>query len=117
MIGKENMTFNFKMYYVHEKDVLKKLFIISGCDNCEEWYHGDCVNVTEKEAKDIKRYYCKHCQTQNPKLVIVHKSKYKDDKDYHRKRENRREEKKRKREERHKKEAEAEAKGTENSSY
>ena len=68
------------------------------------------------KAKDIKRYYCKRCQTQNPKLVIVHKSKYKDDKDYHRKRENRREEKKRKREERHKKEAEAEAKGTENSS-
>ena len=28
----------------------------SGCDHCEEWYHGDCVKVTEREAKYIKRY-------------------------------------------------------------
>ena len=73
--------------------------------------------MTEKEAKYIKRYYCKRCRTSNPKLAVVYKSKYKDDKEHHRstddrEREKRREEKKRKREERHKKEAEAEAKGT-----
>lgn len=25
-----------------------------GCDACEEWYHGDCINVTEREAKNMK---------------------------------------------------------------
>ena len=73
--------------------------------------------MTEKEAKYIKRYYCKRCRTKDPKLVIVHKSKYKEERDkekeHQREREKRREEKKRKREERHKKEAEDAAKGTE----
>lgn len=30
----------------------------SGCDNCEEWYHGDCIGITEKDAKYIEQYYC-----------------------------------------------------------
>ena len=37
-----------------------------GCEHCDEWYHGDCVNVTEKDAEHIKRYYCKECQDKNP---------------------------------------------------
>ena len=32
-----------------------------GCDNCEEWFHGDCVGITEKDAKLIKNYYCFQC--------------------------------------------------------
>lgn len=83
-------------------------FSLTGCDKCEEWYHGDCVNVTEKSSKYIKRYYCKRCRTKDPKLEVVYKSKYKDDQE-HIEREKRREEKKRRREERQKKE-EAQAK-------
>merc|ERR1712150_119104 len=49
-----------------------------GCDHCEEWYHGDCVNVNERDAKYIKKYYCKICTGKNSKLQIVYKSKYKD---------------------------------------
>ena len=51
----------------------------SGCENCDEWYHGDCVNVTERDAKTIKRYYCKKCRKRDPKLSVVYKSKYKDE--------------------------------------
>lgn len=29
-----------------------------GCDACEEWYHGDCINITEKDAKHIKQFFC-----------------------------------------------------------
>ena len=29
-----------------------------GCDNCEEWYHGDCIRITERESKYIKQFFC-----------------------------------------------------------
>merc|ERR1711902_108062 len=49
-----------------------------GCDHCEEWYHGDCINVNERDAKYIKKYFCKICTNKNPKLQIIYKSKYKE---------------------------------------
>ncbi|XP_055909520.1 CXXC-type zinc finger protein 1-like [Eupeodes corollae] len=42
-----------------------------GCDGCEEWYHGDCINITEKEAKHIKHYYCRKCKEEDPSLQTV----------------------------------------------
>lgn len=42
-----------------------------GCDACEEWYHGDCINVSEKEAKHIKHYYCQRCKEEDPSLQTV----------------------------------------------
>ncbi|XP_065363784.1 CXXC-type zinc finger protein 1-like [Calliphora vicina] len=42
-----------------------------GCDGCEEWYHGDCINITEKEAKHIKHYYCQKCKEDDPTLQTV----------------------------------------------
>lgn len=41
------------------------------CDACEEWYHGDCINVTEKEAKHIKHYFCQRCKEADPTLQTV----------------------------------------------
>lgn len=43
----------------------------SACDACEEWYHGDCINITEKEAKHIKHYYCQGCKEEDPTLQTV----------------------------------------------
>lgn len=40
-------TFNFIIY--------------SGCDACEDWYHGDCIGITKKQSKLIKHYYCDVC--------------------------------------------------------
>ncbi|XP_064633225.1 CXXC-type zinc finger protein 1-like isoform X2 [Lineus longissimus] len=45
------------------------------CDNCEEWYHGDCINVNEKEAKSIKAFFCQICREKNPALKIKYKVK------------------------------------------
>lgn len=43
------------------------------CDSCEEWYHGDCILITEKESKSIKKYYCDRCRKINPSLTTVFK--------------------------------------------
>ena len=33
------------------------------CDLCDEWYHGECVNVTSKLAEAWTKYHCPRCQT------------------------------------------------------
>ena len=30
-----------------------------GCDNCEQWFHGDCVGVAEPTAETV--YNCEFC--------------------------------------------------------
>lgn len=32
------------------------------CDLCDEWYHGDCVNVTAEMAESFTTYHCSKCQ-------------------------------------------------------
>ncbi|XP_005105514.1 CXXC-type zinc finger protein 1 isoform X2 [Aplysia californica] len=49
-----------------------------GCDHCEEWYHGDCIGVTQLDARSIKRYYCDACRARNPSLEIQYKNKKKE---------------------------------------
>lgn len=47
-------------------------------------FHGNCINVTEKEAKHIKNFYCKPCRGKNPFLKIKYrKSKKKSEKERH----------------------------------
>lgn len=33
-----------------------------GCDLCSNWYHGECVGITEKEAKNMDDYICMECK-------------------------------------------------------
>ncbi|TST85783.1 CXXC-type zinc finger protein 1 [Bagarius yarrelli] len=46
-----------------------------GCDNCNEWFHGHCINVTEKMAKGIREWYCQQCQEMDPSLELKYLSK------------------------------------------
>lgn len=39
----------------------------SGCDNCNEWFHGHCINITEKMAKAIREWYCMRCRGEQKK--------------------------------------------------
>ena len=32
-----------------------------GCDYCNEWYHGSCVNITSQQCDLIEKYVCKLC--------------------------------------------------------
>ena len=34
-----------------------------GCDICRKWFHGDCVYISQEDAKDISTYVCEDCRT------------------------------------------------------
>ncbi|KAJ3172576.1 hypothetical protein HDU88_005905 [Geranomyces variabilis] len=42
-----------------------------GCEGCDEWFHGRCVNVTEQEAGGIEQWMCAACEERG--LVTVRK--------------------------------------------
>lgn len=46
-----------------------------GCDSCNEWYHGDCISITEDYAKNIKQFFCLMCRERDPSLSIKFKDK------------------------------------------
>jgi len=46
-----------------------------GCDKCEEWYHGDCIDITEEESRFIKKFFCPRCREKDPSLTIKYKQK------------------------------------------
>ena len=31
------------------------------CSNCNKWFHGECVRVTEQDANQIEDYFCATC--------------------------------------------------------
>lgn len=41
-----------------------------GCDGCEDWFHGECINVAEEDGELIDKYFCKFSF---PLLLIKHK--------------------------------------------
>ncbi|RMC22790.1 hypothetical protein DUI87_00210 [Hirundo rustica rustica] len=43
---------NAPVYCVCRKPDINCFMI--GCDNCNEWFHGDCINITERMAKAIR---------------------------------------------------------------
>lgn len=46
---------------VHSGSVSLPRFYI-GCDLCTNWYHGECVGITEKKAKKMDDYICVECK-------------------------------------------------------
>ncbi|XP_038638481.1 CXXC-type zinc finger protein 1-like [Scyliorhinus canicula] len=46
-----------------------------GCDKCNEWFHGDCIQITEKMAKGIRQWYCQQCRVTDPTLAIKYRQK------------------------------------------
>lgn len=36
-----------------------------GCDVCAEWYHGDCVGITQAMSENMSDFVCDMCQSQN----------------------------------------------------
>eukprot|EP00980_Cylindrotheca_fusiformis_P010998 scaffold2526_cov131-Cylindrotheca_fusiformis.AAC.14 len=36
-----------------------------GCDDCDEWYHGSCIGVSESRADRYDKFTCVRCSTKN----------------------------------------------------
>ncbi|TMS37898.1 hypothetical protein L596_004736 [Steinernema carpocapsae] len=45
------------------------------CDECQMWYHCDCMEITRTMAKKIEHYYCPKCISKDSNLAIIFKSK------------------------------------------
>uniref|UniRef100_A0A0D9W078 BAH domain-containing protein n=1 Tax=Leersia perrieri TaxID=77586 RepID=A0A0D9W078_9ORYZ len=39
------------------------------CEDCADWFHPSCVNLTNKEAKKLDHFYCEDCIAQNRKKL------------------------------------------------
>ncbi|XP_030649335.1 nucleosome-remodeling factor subunit BPTF [Chanos chanos] len=50
-----------KLYCVCKTPYDESKFYI-GCDLCSNWYHGECVGITEKDAKKMDDYICADCK-------------------------------------------------------
>ncbi|KAI4722468.1 hypothetical protein E4T48_01363 [Aureobasidium sp. EXF-10727] len=33
-----------------------------GCDSCNEWFHGECVGISQEEGSSLDEYTCPECQ-------------------------------------------------------
>lgn len=33
-----------------------------GCDLCNNWFHGDCVGITEEMCKTLSEFVCTECR-------------------------------------------------------
>ncbi|XP_051957149.1 CXXC-type zinc finger protein 1-like isoform X1 [Xyrauchen texanus] len=64
---------NAPLYCICRKPDINCFMI--GCDKCNEWFHGHCINVTEKMAKAIREWYCQQCQDMDPSLEIRYRKK------------------------------------------
>ncbi|CAL8092678.1 unnamed protein product [Orchesella dallaii] len=50
-----------KLFCVCKTPYDKDKFYV-GCDKCENWYHGDCIGITEEMSKDLPEYICDDCR-------------------------------------------------------
>ena len=45
------------------------------CDICEDWYHGDCVGVTQADGKELEKkseeWMCPKCKSKSLLIMIV----------------------------------------------
>jgi len=49
-----------KVYCLCRKPYQAGVFMIA-CDSCNEWFHGECVGITEQEAEEHEEYVCPGC--------------------------------------------------------
>ncbi|XP_053329412.1 CXXC-type zinc finger protein 1 isoform X2 [Spea bombifrons] len=72
-LGETENGENAPVYCVCRKPDINCFMI--GCDHCNEWFHGHCINITEKMAKAIREWYCMQCRDKNPTLEIKYRHK------------------------------------------
>ncbi|KAM3910858.1 uncharacterized protein RB166_019656 isoform 2-T2 [Leptodactylus fuscus] len=72
-LGEAENGENAPVYCICRKPDINCFMI--GCDHCNEWFHGHCINITEKMAKAIREWYCMQCREKYPHLEIRYRHK------------------------------------------
>uniref|UniRef100_A0A8B9LC85 CXXC-type zinc finger protein 1 n=1 Tax=Astyanax mexicanus TaxID=7994 RepID=A0A8B9LC85_ASTMX len=67
------MNQNAPVYCICRKPDINCFMI--GCDSCNEWFHGDCIFISEKMAKTIRVWYCERCRSKDGSLEIKYRPK------------------------------------------
>jgi len=49
-----------KLYCICRRPYSENDFMIA-CDECEEWYHGDCVGLTQQQSEKLSEWLCPSC--------------------------------------------------------
>ncbi|XP_055631397.1 nucleosome-remodeling factor subunit NURF301 isoform X2 [Toxorhynchites rutilus septentrionalis] len=50
-----------KIYCLCRKPYDETKFYV-GCDLCNNWFHGDCVGISEEQSKEINEFICSECK-------------------------------------------------------
>lgn len=50
-----------KLYCICRRPYDEREFMV-GCDDCGNWFHGKCVNLTSMDAALMDHYYCTECR-------------------------------------------------------
>ncbi|XP_030753207.1 nucleosome-remodeling factor subunit NURF301 isoform X3 [Sitophilus oryzae] len=55
-----------------------------GCDLCNNWFHGDCVDITEESSKTLTEFICDECKSarEDQKLYCLCQQPYDDSQFY-----------------------------------
>lgn len=65
-----------KIYCICKQTYNPDLWMIA-CDECNEWYHGKCVHVTNQDSKRIEYYVCPPCRKKTGKSIVFKTDKRK----------------------------------------
>lgn len=73
-----------KLYCVCRQPYDASRFMV-GCDSCSNWFHVDCVGLTEVQAKKVDQYLCPNCsknKARNTELYCLCRQPYDDSQFY-----------------------------------
>ncbi|KAF7725778.1 hypothetical protein EC973_009395 [Apophysomyces ossiformis] len=60
-IGRQSMSVSDDtLYCICRKPYDAPRFMIA-CDRCDQWFHGECVGISEKQGEFIDVYFCSDC--------------------------------------------------------
>ncbi|KAI9313634.1 hypothetical protein BX666DRAFT_1863994 [Dichotomocladium elegans] len=48
------------LYCICRKPYDVPRFMIA-CDRCDQWFHGECIGISEREGEFIDLYFCGEC--------------------------------------------------------
>jgi len=68
-------TTKTKMYCVCKTPYDNSKFYV-GCDVCSNWFHGDCIGISEQMSQCLSEYICDSCQNESNKLYCLCREPY-----------------------------------------